>query len=157
MLCTVCHINELSGKQRLYCDRRCERRGWRLKNHDKMLACHTADGNVSLWNMEKLTKHGDYPGPANKITTAALTRDGLIAASALEGGEVKVWELETGKAIGALARKDIAGFNDALKVTYLDKDGNRREDQRRNNLRSLMINGISAWTQGLLEANRTAQ
>ncbi|MGU7843668.1 hypothetical protein ACV22V_29870 [Burkholderia sp. AW33-5] len=61
------------------------------------------------------------------------------------------------KAIGALARKDIAGFNDALKVTYLDKDGNRREDIRRNNLRSLMINGVSAWSQGLTEANRTAQ
>ncbi|MCR4467785.1 hypothetical protein [Burkholderia sp. SCN-KJ] len=61
------------------------------------------------------------------------------------------------KAIGALARKDIAGFNDALKVTYLDKGGNRREDVRRNNLRSLMINGVSAWSQGLTEANRTAQ
>ncbi|OXI21868.1 glycoside hydrolase family protein [Burkholderia sp. AU15512] len=61
------------------------------------------------------------------------------------------------KAIGALARKDIAGFNDALKVTYLDKDGNRREDVRRNNLRSLMINGVSAWKQGLAEAKRTAK
>ncbi len=61
------------------------------------------------------------------------------------------------KAIGALARKDISGFNDALKVTYLADDGTRREDQRRNNLRSLMINGISAWTQGLAEAKRTAK
>jgi len=60
------------------------------------------------------------------------------------------------KAIGALARKDIAGFNDALKVTYLDKDGNRREDIRRNNLRSLMINGPVAFLQGIKEAARTS-
>lgn len=60
------------------------------------------------------------------------------------------------KAIGALARKDIAGFNDALKVTYLDKDGNRREDVRRNNLRSLMINGPVAFLQGIKEAARTS-
>ena len=60
------------------------------------------------------------------------------------------------KAIGALARKDIAGFNDALKVTYLDKDWNRREDVRRNNLRSLMINGPVAFLQGIKEAARTS-
>ncbi|MDF0504842.1 hypothetical protein POK33_29335 [Burkholderia cenocepacia] len=60
------------------------------------------------------------------------------------------------RAIGALARKDIAGFNDALKVTYLDKDGNRREDVRRNNLRSLMINGPVAFLQGIKEAARTS-
>ncbi|KWF92303.1 hypothetical protein WL95_19050 [Burkholderia cepacia] len=91
--------------------------------------------NPGLWTM------------INKNQKAALTD------VAYQVGDVGQFH----KAIGALARKDIAGFNDALKVTYLDKDGNRREDQRRNNLRSLMINGISAWTQGLLEANRTAQ
>jgi GH24 family phage-related lysozyme (muramidase) len=61
------------------------------------------------------------------------------------------------KAISALARKDIAGFQEALKVTYSDKNGNRQEDVRRNKLRNLMINGRSAWSQGLLEASRTAQ
>ncbi|MBN3792984.1 hypothetical protein [Burkholderia sp. Ac-20353] len=61
------------------------------------------------------------------------------------------------KAIGALARKDLAGFNDALKVTYLDKGGNRREDVRRNNLRSLMINGPIAFFQGIKEAARTSR
>ncbi|QUO26849.1 hypothetical protein KEH57_08045 [Burkholderia cenocepacia] len=91
--------------------------------------------NPGLWTM------------INKNQKAALTD------VAYQVGDVGQFH----KAIGALARKDIAGFNDALKVTYLDKDGNRREDQRRNNLRSLMINGISAWTQGLLEASRTAQ
>lgn len=60
------------------------------------------------------------------------------------------------KAIGALARQDAQGFQGALKVTYAGKDGSRVEDTRRNNLRSLMINGISAWSQGLLEARRTA-
>jgi hypothetical protein len=60
------------------------------------------------------------------------------------------------KAIGALARQDAQGFQEALKVTYAAKDGSRIEDTRRNNLRSLMINGISAWSQGLLEARRTA-
>jgi GH24 family phage-related lysozyme (muramidase) len=60
------------------------------------------------------------------------------------------------KAIGALARKDIPAFNDALKVTYAGKDGNRIEDSRRNNLRSLMINGPIAFLQGIKEAARTS-
>lgn len=60
------------------------------------------------------------------------------------------------KAIGALARKDIPAFNDALKVTYAGKDGNRIEDTRRNNLRSLMINGPIAFFQGIKEAARTS-
>jgi len=61
------------------------------------------------------------------------------------------------KAIAALAKKDLPGFQEALKVTYSDKNGNRQEDQRRNKLRNLAINGTSAWSQGLLEASRTAQ
>jgi GH24 family phage-related lysozyme (muramidase) len=61
------------------------------------------------------------------------------------------------KAITALANKDLAGFQEALKVTYSDKNGNRQEDQRRNKLRNLAINGRSAWSQGILEASRTAQ
>jgi GH24 family phage-related lysozyme (muramidase) len=61
------------------------------------------------------------------------------------------------KAIAALAAKDQQGFQDALKVTYSDKNGNRQEDVRRNKLRNLMINGRSAWSQGVLEASRTAQ
>jgi GH24 family phage-related lysozyme (muramidase) len=61
------------------------------------------------------------------------------------------------KAITALANKDLPGFQEALKVTYSDKNGNRQEDQRRNKLRNLAINGTSAWSQGLLEASRTAQ
>lgn len=60
------------------------------------------------------------------------------------------------KAIGALARKDIPGFQDALKVTYKGNDGNQHEDVRRNNLRSLMINGPIAFLQGLKEAARTS-
>lgn len=60
------------------------------------------------------------------------------------------------KAIGALARKDIPAFQDALKVTYKGDDGNRHEDVRRNNLRSLMINGPIAFLQGLKEAARTS-
>jgi GH24 family phage-related lysozyme (muramidase) len=61
------------------------------------------------------------------------------------------------KAIGALARKDLPAFQEALKVTYHDKNGNQQEDQRRNKLRNLMMNGVSSWGQGLQEASRTAQ
>ncbi|HIH2750054.1 TPA: hypothetical protein ACYLN4_005854 [Burkholderia lata] len=61
------------------------------------------------------------------------------------------------KALGALARKDIAGFNDALNVTYLDKDGNRREDVRRNNLRALMVSGPVAFYNGIKEAARSSR
>lgn len=38
MLCTICHINKLSGKQRKYCSRLCERKGWRDANHAWILA-----------------------------------------------------------------------------------------------------------------------
>lgn len=61
------------------------------------------------------------------------------------------------KALGALARKDVAGFQDALKVTYLDKDGNRREDVRRNNLRALMVSGPIAFYNGIKEAARSSR
>lgn len=61
------------------------------------------------------------------------------------------------KAIGALARKDLPAFQEALKVTYHDKNGNQQEDQRRNKLRNLMMNGVSSWGQGLQEASRTSQ
>jgi hypothetical protein len=60
------------------------------------------------------------------------------------------------KAVGALARQDSQGFQDALKVTYAGKDGNRIEDTRRNNLRSLMISGPIAFLQGIKEAARTS-
>ncbi len=60
------------------------------------------------------------------------------------------------KALGALARKDVAGFQDALRVTYLDKDGNRREDVRRNNLRALMVSGPIAFYNGIKEAARSS-
>lgn len=61
------------------------------------------------------------------------------------------------KAIGALARNDAQGFQEALKVTYRADDGTRREDVRRNNLRTLMTNGPIAFFQGLKEASRTAR
>ncbi|NHV31734.1 lysozyme [Burkholderia sp. D-99] len=83
----------------------------------------------------------------NKAQRAALTD------VAYQVGDVAQFH----RALGALAREDMVGFQDALKVTYLDKDGNRREDTRRNNLRALMINGISAWNQGLLEAYRSVR
>lgn len=37
MLCTICKLKELSGKQKLYCSRLCERKAWRDNNHDKLL------------------------------------------------------------------------------------------------------------------------
>ncbi|WP_321885885.1 glycoside hydrolase family protein [Paraburkholderia bannensis] len=98
----------------------------------------------------RLAVEAAHPGlwpMINKNQKAALTD------VAYQVGDVSQFH----KAIGALARRDAQGFSDALKVTYAGKDGNRYEDQRRNNLRSLMINGISAWSQGLLEANRTAK
>jgi WD40 repeat protein len=85
---------------------------------DKMLAWHTADGNVRLWNLEKSDKHGDYPGPVKKVTAAVLTRDALVAASAEEGGAVKVWELETGREIGTLR-----GHKEAVNAVAFAPDG----------------------------------
>lgn len=98
----------------------------------------------------RLAVEAAHPGlwpMINKNQKAALTD------VAYQVGDVSQFH----KAIGALARNDAQGFNDALKVTYQANDGTRREDVRRNSLRSLMVNGISAWTQGLLEAHRTAQ
>ncbi|WP_415774448.1 glycoside hydrolase family protein [Paraburkholderia sp. J94] len=98
----------------------------------------------------RLAVEAAHPGlwpMINKNQKAALTD------VAYQVGDVSQFH----KAIGALARNDAQGFNDALKVTYQASGGTRREDVRRNNLRSLMVNGISAWTQGLLEAHRTAQ
>ncbi|RQT93850.1 hypothetical protein DF146_12315 [Burkholderia cenocepacia] len=108
---------------------------------------------VSLPRYEQRAKQAvDAARPGLWYTISAGQRAALTDV-AYQVGDVGQFQ----KAIGALARKDIAGFNDALKVTYLADDGTRREDQRRNNLRSLMINGISAWTQGLAEAKRTAK
>jgi hypothetical protein len=108
---------------------------------------------VSLPRYEQRAKQAvDAARPGLWYTISAGQRAALTDV-AYQVGDVSQFQ----KAIGALARKDITGFNDALKVTYLADDGTRREDQRRNNLRSLMINGISAWTQGLAEAKRTAK
>lgn len=98
----------------------------------------------------RLAVEAAHPGlwpMINKNQKAALTD------VAYQVGDVSQFH----KAIGALARNDAQGFNDALKVTYQAGDGSRREDIRRNNLRSLMVNGITAWTQGLLEAHRNTQ
>jgi WD40 repeat protein len=73
---------------------------------DKMLAVHTADGNVVLWEIDKRTKYGDYPGPAKNVVTAAFRGDGLVAASVADDGTVKVWELQTGKELGTLRGHD---------------------------------------------------
>ncbi|OXI91595.1 hypothetical protein CFB40_02480 [Burkholderia sp. AU31652] len=108
---------------------------------------------VSLPRYEQRAKQAvDAARPGLWYTISAGQRAALTDV-AYQVGDVGQFQ----KAIGALARKDIGGFNEALKVTYLADDGTRREDQRRNNLRSLMINGISAWTQGLAEAKRTAK
>jgi GH24 family phage-related lysozyme (muramidase) len=86
-------------------------------------------------------------------TMVSAGQKAALADVAYQVGDVGQFK----KAITALANKDLAGFQDALKVTYSDKDGNRQEDVRRNKLRNLMINGTSSWSQGLLEASRTAQ
>src|SRR5262249_9645779 len=85
---------------------------------DKMLACHTTTGNVSLWQIDKASKYGDYPGPATKVVAAAFTTDGLVAASAQEDGVVKVWELESGKERGALR-----GHRGAVNAITFSPDG----------------------------------
>lgn len=60
-------------------------------------------------------------------------------------------------ALGKLAAGDAQGFQDALKVTYVNSEGSRVEDVRRNKLRTLMINGPSAFLQGIKEAARTSR
>lgn len=85
---------------------------------DKLLGCHTKDGNVTLWKTDTWTKHGDYPGPVTKVTTASFSKDGLNAASAVEGGVVKVWELQTGKLIG-----ELRGHRDAVNAVAFAPDG----------------------------------
>ncbi|MCY0856440.1 glycoside hydrolase family protein [Cupriavidus sp. D39] len=60
-------------------------------------------------------------------------------------------------ALWKLAEGDAQGFRDALKVTYVNSEGNRVEDTRRNKLRSLMMAGPSAFVQGIREASRTSQ
>jgi len=59
-------------------------------------------------------------------------------------------------ALGKLAAGDAQGFQDSLKVTYVNSAGSRVEDTRRNKLRTLMINGPSAFLQGIREAARTS-
>jgi hypothetical protein len=90
------------------------------------------------------------PGLWDKISAG---QKAAISDVAYQVGSVSQFQ----KAIGALANKDIPAFQEALKVSYSDKNGNRQEDIRRNKLRNLAINGVSAWSQGLQEAYRTAQ
>jgi WD40 repeat protein len=85
---------------------------------DKLLAFHTKDGNVALMKTDTWTKHGDYPGPMTKVTTASFSKDGLIAASAGEGGVVKVWELQTGKELG-----ELRGLREAVNAIAFAPDG----------------------------------
>jgi 5-methylcytosine-specific restriction endonuclease McrA len=37
-LCTVCKLNPLQGQQKFYCSKTCERKGWKDRNRDKILA-----------------------------------------------------------------------------------------------------------------------
>lgn len=117
------------------------------------------------------------PEQAARLLTVTAPRYEQRAKDAVEAAHPGLWTMISGgqkaaladvayqvgdvsqfkKAMGALANKDQQGFQDALKVTYNDKNGNQQEDQRRNKLRNLMINGVSSWSQGLQEANRTAQ
>jgi GH24 family phage-related lysozyme (muramidase) len=71
---------------------------------------------------------------------------------AYQVGDVKQFS----KAMSALAAGDHQGFSDALAVTYKGSDGQRHEDVRRNRLRSLAMNGSSAFFQGLAEASRSS-
>ncbi|WP_427311040.1 hypothetical protein [Cupriavidus sp. H39] len=60
-------------------------------------------------------------------------------------------------ALGKLAAGDAQGFQDALRVTYVNSEGSRVEDVRRNKLRALMIAGPAAFVQGIREASRLSQ
>lgn len=51
------------------------------------------------------------------------------------------------KAWAALAKGDEATFREEAKVTYVDRQGTRKEDTRRNNLRAAMLAGQSVWDQ----------
>lgn len=37
MICSICGIQELTGSQKLYCSKNCERKGWRDNNKEKIL------------------------------------------------------------------------------------------------------------------------
>jgi hypothetical protein len=45
----------------------------------------------------------------------------------------------------SLAKGDMAKFKEEIKVTYVDKSGTRKEDTRRNNLRSALLSGKPLW------------
>lgn len=49
------------------------------------------------------------------------------------------------KAWDALVRGDVEAFAQETKVTYVDRNGVRKEDKRRNDLRAAMLNGDSMW------------
>lgn len=51
------------------------------------------------------------------------------------------------KAWQALSKGDEATFKEEVKVTYVDRNGVRKEDTRRNNLRAAMLAGQSVWDQ----------
>lgn len=100
-------------------------------------------------DMAKTAVEAAHPGLWTMINDR---QKAALSDVAYQVGDVKQFH----KAIGALANQDQQGFSDALKVTYAGKDGNRVEDTRRNNLRSLMINGPIAFLNGIKEAARTS-
>src|SRR5262249_39714501 len=86
----------------------------------KMVACATAEGNVSLWAVGTGKKHGDYPRPAEELMCAAIACAWrtLLAASAQDDGIVRIWELETGKERGVLQ-----GHKGAVHCVAFSPDG----------------------------------
>lgn len=77
---------------------------------DKMLVTGGKDETVRLWDVEAGKEIQRFPGKKNGVYALAVSPDGKTVASALHGGEVRMFEVATGKELRRLPSLAVRAF-----------------------------------------------
>jgi WD40 repeat protein len=145
--------------------------GLAIASDGRMLACACADGKIRVWKTSageigKSTLDPDWVLPAADrkagIGSLAISRDGLLLASAGNDGTVRSWDTHTGAAIGTLPVTDsylesvTFGDEDHLLAT-MGADGQLRlfDGQNLQPLAAVPLHHGHGWSVAWVSAERS--